>query len=203
MGKIGKKQVVKIADLKPYERNARTHSAEQVEQIARSIEEFGFLNPVLIDEEKNIIAGHGRVMAAQKMGLTEVPCLFVEGLTEDQRKAYVLADNRLTELGGWDAELISAELQDLKDAGFDIDITGFTIDNIIIDETTWADFDEPNIDDKIANAEPRIKRGEVWQLGQHRLMCGDSTKAEDVAKLMGGGYRRFTADGPTVQCRNI
>ena len=110
MGKIGKKQVVKIADLKPYERNARTHSAEQVGQIARSIEEFGFLNPVLIDEEKNIIAGHGRVMAAQKMGLTEVPCLFVEGLTEDQRKAYVLADNRLTELGGWDAELISAEL---------------------------------------------------------------------------------------------
>lgn len=186
MGKIGAKQVVKIADLKPYERNARTHSEEQVDQIARSIEEFGFLNPVLIDEEKNVIAGHGRIMAAQKLGMTEVPCLFVEGLTEDQRKAYVLADNRLTELGGWDAELISAELQDLKAAGFDIDITGFTIDDIIIDETTWADFDEPTIDDK-TEVVPRIKRGEVWQLGQHRLMCGDSTKAEDVAKLMGGG----------------
>ena len=186
MGKIGAKQVVKIADLKPYERNARTHSAEQVEQIARSIEEFGFLNPVLIDEEKNVIAGHGRIMAAEKLGLTEVPCLFVEGLTEDQRKAYVLADNRLTELGGWDAELISAELQDLRAAGFDIDITGFTIDDIIVDETTWADYDEPTIDDK-TEVVPRIKRGEVWQLGQHRLMCGDSTKAEDVAKLMGGG----------------
>lgn len=186
MGKIGAKQVVKIADLKPYERNARTHSEEQVEQIARSIEEFGFLNPVLIDEEKNVIAGHGRIMAAEKLGLTEVPCLFVEGLTEYQRKAYVLADNRLTELGGWDAELISAELEDLRAAGFDIDITGFTIDDIIIDETTWADFDEPTIDDK-TEVVPRIKRGEVWQLGQHRLMCGDSTKAEDVAKLMGGG----------------
>lgn len=185
MGKIGEKQVVKIADLKPYERNARTHSAEQVDQIAKSIEEFGFISPVLIDEDGNVIAGHGRIMAAQKLGLTEVPCLYIEGLTEDQRKAYVLADNRLTELGGWDAELISAELQDLKDAGFDIDITGFTIDDIIIDETTWDDYDEPSIDDK-TEVVPRIKRGEVWQLGQHRLMCGDSTKAEDVAKLMGG-----------------
>ena len=195
MGKIGEKQVVKIDDLKPYERNARTHSAEQVDQIAKSIEEFGFISPVLIDEDGNVIAGHGRIMAAQKLGLTEVPCLHIEGLTEEQRKAYVLADNRLTELGGWDAELISAELQDLKDAGFDIDITGFTIDDIIIDETTWADFDEPSIDDK-TEVVPRIKRGEVWQLGQHRLMCGDSTKAEDVAKLMDGALADLLLTDP-------
>lgn len=128
MGKIGEKQVVKIADLKPYERNARTHSEEQVDQIARSIEEFGFLNPVLIDEHKNVIAGHGRIMAAEKLGMTEVPCLYVEGLTEDQRRAYILVDNRLTELGGWDMETVEEELKALADVGFEVSLTGFDWD---------------------------------------------------------------------------
>lgn len=128
MGKIGKKQVVKIADLKPYERNARTHSAEQVDQIAKSIEEFGFISPVLIDEDGNVIAGHGRIMAAQKLGLTEVPCLYIEGLTEDQKRAYILVDNRLTELGGWDMETVEEELKALADVGFEVSITGFDWD---------------------------------------------------------------------------
>ncbi len=147
MGKIGEKQVVKIADLKPYERNARTHSAEQVDQIAKSIEEFGFISPVLIDEDGNVIAGHGRIMAAQKLGLTEVPCLHIEGLTEDQRRAYILVDNRLTELGGWDEDILLEELEALKDADFDIDITGFEIDFgepsvLVDDDDEYGDIDK-------------------------------------------------------------
>lgn len=187
MAKIDGVQEVRLADLVPYERNAKQHSAEQVQKIADSIQEFGFLSPILIDRAGNIIAGHGRVLAARQLGMEQVPAVYVEGLTEAQRRAYILADNRLTELGGWDASLVSSELDDLKASGFDIDLTGFSIDDIIIDESAAPEFTEEELDDLKARAkDPIIKPGEVWELGAHRLMCGDSTKAEDVAKLMGG-----------------
>ena len=197
MGKIGKKQVVKIADLKPYERNARTHSAEQVEQIAKSIEEFGFLNPVLIDEQKNIIAGHGRVMAAQKMGLTEVPCLYVEGLTEEQRRAYILADNRLTELGGWDMTIVTEELKDLAFDGFDIVLTGFELN---IEEP--ADIQEDEYNETVVG-DPIVKRGDVWLLGEHRLLCGDATSATDMEKLMDGNIAEIAITSPPYNASSL
>lgn len=184
MAKIANIQEVSLTKLKPYKNNAKIHGKEQVQKIAESIKAFGFLSPCLIDEEMNLIAGHGRVMAAKELGMESVPCLFIEGLSEEQRKAYILADNKLTEMGDWDVNLVSQELEDLKEQGFDIDLTGFSVDDILFDdeeiylpEAEDEDEDEP---------EPRIKRGEVWQLGRHRLMCGDSTSWEDVEKLTQG-----------------
>lgn len=127
MGEVTKTCAVKVAELVPYARNAKTHSPEQVEKIAASIKEFGFVSPCLIDKEKNIIAGHGRVMAAQALGLETVPCTFVEGLTDDQRRAYILADNRLTELGGWDMKIVFDELEEIGLTDFDVEITGFDL----------------------------------------------------------------------------
>lgn len=130
MAKIDKVQEVAIDTLKAYEQNAKTHSAEQVEQIKKSIKEFGFLSPCIIDKDKNIIAGHGRVKAAQELGLKSVPCVFVEGLTDTQRRAYILADNRLTELGGWDFGTVGEELQKLLNEGFNVELTGFDVPEI-------------------------------------------------------------------------
>lgn len=128
MAKAAKLHEIAIDQLIPYERNAKTHSPEQVEKIAASIREFGFVSPVLIDEQNRIIAGHGRVLAAKELGLKKIPAVYVEGLSDAQRRAYILADNRLTELGGWDQELINLELGELKDEDFDIDLTGFDLD---------------------------------------------------------------------------
>ena len=125
MAKIAEVQEVAIADLRPYDRNAKMHSKEQVAKIAASIEEFGFLSPCLIDRDKNIIAGHGRMLAAIDLGMETVPCVFIEGLSEAQRRAYILADNRLTELGDWDMDLVNEELAELLDMDFDIELTGF------------------------------------------------------------------------------
>ena len=125
MGKIAKVQEVPLTKLRPYERNAKIHGQSQVEKIKASIQEFGFLSPCLIDSDYNIIAGHGRVAAAKELGLTKVPCVFIEGLTEEQRRAYILADNKLTELGEWDMEIANQELFDLKLGDFDVEITGF------------------------------------------------------------------------------
>jgi len=183
MAKSVKLQEVAIDLLRPYERNAKIHPSEQVEKIKRSIEEFGFVTPCVIDGEYNLIAGHGRVQAAKEMGLETVPCVFVEGLSEAQRKAYILADNRLGELGEWDMETVSDELEELKDSGFDIDLTGFSIDNIIIEDDFGADLEEDF--DSYETTPSIVKAGEVWKLGDHRLMCGDSTVAEDVDRLMG------------------
>lgn len=130
MAKIDKVQEVAIDTLKAYAQNAKTHSVEQVEQIKKSIKEFGFLSPCIIDKDKNIIAGHGRVKAAQELGLKSVPCVFVEGLTDTQRRAYILADNRLTELGGWDFGTVGEELQKLLNEGFDVELTGFDVPEI-------------------------------------------------------------------------
>lgn len=134
MAKIDRIKEVRIDELVPYERNAKTHGDDQVEMIARSIQEFGFLSPCIIDRDMNIIAGHGRVMAAKSLGMNTVPCVFVEGLTDEQRRAYILADNKLTELGGWDMELVNFELSELDSLGFDVDLTGFELDDISADD---------------------------------------------------------------------
>ena len=176
---------VSIDKLKPYERNARTHSDAQVEKIAKSIKEFGFINPVLIDGNFGIIAGHGRVLGAKKLGMTEVPCLFVEDLTKAQKKAYILADNKLALDAGWDDEILKVELNELKDMNFDLSLTGF--DDIEINGLEEPqEIVEDEAPDVAEENEPITKLGDIWQLGNHRLMCGDSIKEEDVAKLMNG-----------------
>lgn len=194
MAKIDRVQEVSVDLLKPYENNAKVHSEEQVQKIADSIQEFGFISPCLIDKENRIIAGHGRVMAAKILGMNKVPCVYVEGLTDAQRRAYILADNRLTELGEWDQQMVSDELERLKDEGFDIDLTGFDVDDIIFEDI--EDFLPEPDPEELNNAEPRVHRGEVWRLGYHRLMCGDSTKAEDVKILAGGVYSDLCITDP-------
>lgn len=174
---------VKINKLKPYENNARTHSTEQVEKIAKSIDEFGFINPVLIDSEYGIIAGHGRVLGATKLGMDEVPCLFIEDLTEAQKRAYILADNKLALDAGWDEELLQIELQALQEMDFDITLTGFELEDIQIDEQEEIVDDEYEV--KVPE-QPKSKLGDIYKLGRHRLMCGDSTSIEYVEKLMDG-----------------
>lgn len=186
MGKTTEMVEVTTKMLKPYERNAKIHGAEQIEKLKDSIREFGFLNPCLIDKDYNIIAGHGRVMAAKELGMDKVPCVFVEGLTDEQRRAYILADNRLGELGEWDMELVSDELENLRVSGLDIDLTGFSIDDIIIDDDMGADFTEDEFEDFLTETEANVKFHEIYQLGDHRLMCGDSTDAGDVSALMNG-----------------
>ena len=189
MGEIGEVKEISIDLLKPYENNAKIHTKSQVKKIAASIEEFGFLNPVLIDRDYNIIAGHGRVEAMKILGETEVPCLFVEGLSEEQRRAYILADNKLTEMGEWDKELISTELLDLRTEGFDINLTGFNIDDIIITDEMGEAYTYEDFEEAVEESESRVHPGEIWKLGRHTLMCGDSTKEDNVQKLVGGGQR--------------
>ena len=177
MAKIDRVQEVSLELLRPYENNAKIHSDKQVKQIAESIKEFGFLSPCLIDEDFNIVAGHGRVMAAEMLGLKTVPCVFIEGLTETQRRAYILADNRLTELGEWDFDKVQLELRELADMDFDIELTGFEIE----------DYEEPKEiieDDFSEEVEPITKLGDIWQLGRHRLICGDSTDALLIQTLL-------------------
>lgn len=181
---------VAIDKLKPYERNARTHSEEQVEKIAKSIEEFGFINPVLIDGNYGIIAGHGRVLGAKKLGMTEVPCLFIEDLTEEQKRAYIIADNKLALDAGWDDGILKSELTFLKDANFDISLTGFELDEIDLNATDieFTEDQEFNADKELEEAEQnlKVKHGQVFKLGNHRLMCGSSTSQEDIDKLTNG-----------------
>jgi DNA modification methylase len=175
------------ADLIPYARNSRTHSEEQIAQIAASIREFGFTNPVIIDPENNIIAGHGRVLAAQKLGLKEVPCVVVTGWSEAQKKAYVIADNKLALNAGWDEGMLKLEFDELQDLGFDLELTGFTLGEI--GKLTFDAGDGLTDEDAVPEtpAAPRSQQGDIWLLGEHRVMCGDSTDQEAVAALMAGG----------------
>lgn len=176
-----------ISELVPYARNARTHSDAQIAQLRASIREFGFINPVLIDSAGNIIAGHGRVLAAQAEGMTEVPCVLVEHLSDAQRRAYILADNRLAEMSGWDLDMVAIELGDIRDAGLDLTITGFTEADLELEPP--ADEGAPNgntfEDEPPEQVEPRTSSGQVWRLGEHRLMCGDCTLTDDMRQLMG------------------
>lgn len=181
--KPGRYELVPVGELIPYVNNARTHSDGQIVKLQASIREFGFVNPVLIDGNKNIIAGHGRVEAAKREGIGEVPCVFVEHLTDTQRKAYILADNRLAEDAGWDASMLRVDLMDLQNSGFDLTITGFDdIPDMDVD-IIEPDFDAQETLELIND--PITQRGNIWQLGNHRLMCGDSTSASDVFMLMG------------------
>ena len=177
----------KVNDLIPYINNSRTHSEEQVNQIVASINEFGFTNPLLIDEKDNIIAGHGRLMASKKLGMEEVPCIVLEGLTEAQKKAYIIADNKMALNAGWDDELLKIELENLKELDFDLELTGFNVDEL--DDILGKNEEETEIvEDEVPEVpeEPKAKLGDIYQLGNHRLMCGDSTKLEDVQELMNG-----------------
>ena len=192
MSKQGKFPLIKtvsVADLIPYARNSRTHSDEQVTQIAASIKEFGFLNPVIIDGDKGIIAGHGRVMAAKKLGMVELPAVEASHLTDAQRRAYIIADNKLALNAGWDDEMLRVEFAELEELGFDLDLTGFSLEEIgalQIEEIPPGLTDEDAVPEVPAN--PITKLGDVWLLGKHRVMCGDSTSIDAVEKLMAGVY---------------
>jgi DNA modification methylase len=181
-------EVIGIEKLIPYVKNSRTHSDEQVAQIAASIKEFGFNNPVLIGSDDVIIAGHGRVMAARKLGMLEVPCIRLGHLTETQRKAYIIADNRLALNAGWDEELLTIELNDLLADNFALDILGFDADELknLLDPVTPTEglTDEDEVPE--VPEEPKTKPGDIYKLGRHRLMCGDSTSIDAVEKLMDG-----------------
>jgi DNA modification methylase len=170
----------------PYARNSRTHSDEQVSQIAASIKEFGFTNPVLIDESGGIIAGHGRVMAARKLGLSEVPTLTLSGLSETQKRAYVIADNRLALNAGWDEEMLRVEFEALKETDFNLELTGFSLDEI--DALFPVEVEGLTDEDAVPDVpeQPVTVEGDVWLLGRHRLMCGDSTSIDAVERLMAG-----------------
>ena len=175
-----------IETLIPYANNARTHSEAQVAQIAASIREFGFNNPVLIDEQSSIIAGHGRVLAARKLELDAVPCIRLNHLSETQRRAYIIADNKIAMNAGWDEELLALELTELTEFGVNMDLTGFTVDEIaeLNPKITEGLTDEDAVPE--VPETPITKLGDVWLLDKHRVMCGDSTSIDAVEKLMDG-----------------
>lgn len=182
-------KMVETSKLIPYVNNARTHSQEQVNKLRGSLREFGFINPVIIDSDFNVIAGHGRLMAAKEEGIEEVPCVLVDYLTEAQKKAYILADNRYAQDAGWDEELLRLEIEALEGMDFDVSLTGFDdqeIADLFADgESTGAEDDDFDLSDALEKA-AFVERGDVWQVGRHRLMCGDATSPEDVATLMDG-----------------
>jgi len=176
-----------VSSLIPYARNSRTHSDEQVTQIAASIKEWGFTNPILIDGEGGIIAGHGRLLAAKKLGIKEVPCLIADGWTDAQKRAYVIADNKLALNAGWDNAMLAVEFEALGEAGFDLNLTGFGTDEIaglLNAEPVKGLTDEDAVPE--APEVPISVLGDVWLLGNHRVMCGDSTSIDAVEKLMDG-----------------
>lgn len=175
----------KVADLVPYARNARTHSPEQVAQIAASIKEWGWTTPVLVDEEGQIIAGHGRIMAARSLGIAEIPVLVAAGWTKAQKQAYVLADNKLALNAGWDNDLLKVEIAELKDIDFDIGLLGFSeLELAALTSEAHDGLTDPD-ESPEAPADPVTQPGDVWVLGNHRIICGDSTDALVVEKLLG------------------
>ncbi len=178
---------VKIKDLTPYPKNARTHSPKQIWQIANSIKEFGFTSPILIDKNNCILAGHGRVEAAKLVGLTEVPAVIITHLTEAQKKAYILADNRLAELSGWDKDILRIELEELNalDCDIDLTITGFEaaeVDVLLQPDAATEEEDSSFLEQHIP---PRVQPGELWQLGRHKLLCGNSLEKTAYERLLG------------------
>ncbi|MDD6187660.1 MAG: ParB N-terminal domain-containing protein, partial [Oscillospiraceae bacterium] len=176
--------LVEIEKLIPYVNNARTHSKEQITKLRSSLREFGFINPVIIDRDYNIIAGHGRVMAAKEENITEVPCVFVDHLTEAQKKAYIIADNRFALDAGWDEEMLKLEIEALQDMAFDLSLTGFDDAELSkLFETDDVKDDEFDVEAELQKP-TKTQIGDIWLLGKHKLVCGDSTKAETFAILM-------------------
>lgn len=190
-------QLIATEKLIPYVNNARTHSAEQINKLRSSLREFGFINPVIIDRDYNVIAGHGRIEAAKAESISEVPCVFADYLTEAQKKAYILADNRMAMDAGWDEELLRVEIEALQAESFDVGLTGF-------DESEIADLFETDSevkdDDFDVGAElekpPVTKSGDLWLLGNHRLICGDSTREETYTLLMDGKKANLVVTDP-------
>jgi len=179
-----------IATLRPYAGNARTHSKKQVRQIAKSIERFGFTNPVLVSDDGEIIAGHGRVEAARLLGMKTVPTLALSHLSDAERRAYVLADNKLALNAGWDKEILAIELQGLIDLDFDVELTGFSLAEIdlVLDEAGKADpagSDAPEDVVPVIAGIPVSRMGDLWHLGRHKLLCGDTRSSEDMKALLG------------------
>ena len=175
------------SQLTPYVNNARTHSPEQIDQIAASIKEFGFVNPILVDERGVIVAGHGRLAAAHKLGMSQVPVIYLKHLTETQRRGLIIADNRIAMNAGWDEELLKVELEALQIEDFDLDLLGF--DPTEIDNILFSDEEDTSEEDEAVPELPEVpisKPGDVWILGDHRVLCGDATLPADIEKLMNG-----------------
>ena len=192
-------QLVPLSKLVPYINNARTHSPEQVTKLRSSLREFGFVNPVIIDRDYGIIAGHGRVMAAKEEGIDEVPCVFVDYLTEAQKKAYIIADNRFAQDAGWDEELLRIEIEALQGMDFDVGLTGFNDDEIadLFDGNGKSEAEDDDFDLSAALEKSSfVQRGDIWTVGRHRLMCGDATSTEDVAALMEGKKANLIVTDP-------
>jgi hypothetical protein len=187
----------KVAQLVPYARNARTHSEAQVAQLAASIREWGWTNPVIVDPANNIIAGHGRVLAAQKLGIEEVPCVVAEGWTEAQKRAYIVADNKLAMNAGWDEELLALEFEELRQLDFDLSLTGFDEDEILGlkmgEEAEGAD-DVPEVQEHATT-----QAGDVWRMGPHRVMCGDALDEAHRGRLMAGETPGVTVLDPPYE----
>jgi len=198
MGKTtSEMKLVPIDKLVPYANNARTHSPEQVNKLRSSLREFGFINPIIIDKDYGIIAGHGRLLAAREEGYTEVPCVLADHLTEAQKKAYILADNRMAMDAGWDEELLRIEIEALKAEDFDVLMTGFDEKELskLFDDGSEAKEDDFDVDGELQK--PCISRmGDIWTLGRHRLICGDSTKPETYEALMEGRKANLVVTDP-------
>ena len=191
-------ELVSIDKLIPYVNNARTHSKEQINKLRSSLREFGFINPVIIGRDYGIIAGHGRVMAAREEGINEVPCVFVDHLTEAQKKAYIIADNRMALDAGWDEEILRVEIEALQAEAFDISLTGFGDDEIA--DLFGKDAGDAKDDDYDLTAALEkaafVEKGDVWVVGRHRLVCGDATNPDAVEKLMDGKKANLIVTDP-------
>ena len=191
-------QLVSLDKLVPYVNNARTHSPEQIGKLRSSLREFGFINPIIIDRDFGIIAGHGRVLAAREEGIKEVPCVFVDHLTEAQKKAYIIADNRMALDAGWDEELLRVEIEALQAEAFDLSLTGFGSDEIA--DLLGGDDEEVKDDDydltEALEKAAFVEKGDVWVVGKHRLYCGDATNPDDVARLMDGHRANLIVTDP-------
>jgi len=191
-------KLVSISKLVPYVNNARTHSPEQINKLRSSLREFGFINPVIIDKDYGIIAGHGRVIAAKEEGIDEVPCVFVDYLTEAQKKAYILADNRMAMDAGWDEELLKLEIESLRAEDFDVSFTGFDekeLADLFKDKETEVKDDDYDLTAALEKAS-FVEKGDVWVVGRHRLVCGDATNPDDVSKLMDGKRANLVLTDP-------
>lgn len=190
-------QLISTEKLIPYVNNARTHSAEQINKLRSSLREFGFINPVIIDRDLNVIAGHGRIEAAKAEGISEVPCVFADYLTEAQKKAYILADNRMAMDAGWDEELLRVEIEALQAESFDVGLTGFDESEIADLFETDSEVKEDGFDvDAELEKPPVTKSGDLWLLGNHRLICGDSTREETYTLLMDGKKANLVVTDP-------